>query len=375
MNNNRLLLLLSKFEDSACSEEELQELEQWYSQLNIGNQLIGDSQVEKFSNEMLEEFRSRLQNNSVVVPFYRKSFFRIAAASIIFVLITALCLTYFDTGEQDALVKHDVIKQLDIASPKISKAIITLSNGQTVLLDSIGNGILVKQGEVSVVKSADGQISYTGTATNPVYNTLFNPRGSRVISLTLNDGTKVWLNSESSLRYPVAFVGNQRHVEITGEAYFEVAKDVTKRFIVLSKGVSTEVLGTHFNVNTYENERLVKITLLEGAIKVRKGVLTDILKPGQQAEVAADIKVNSNIDIDAVMSWKNGFFHFANTTIPELMQQIARWYDIEIVYMGAIPQRQFGGEISRDASLSQVLKILNKSKVKCRLEENKLIID
>ena len=375
MNNKRLLLLLSKFQDSACSEEELQELEQWYTQLNTGNQSIGESQAAKFSTEMLAQFRSSLHNSSIVVPFYRKSFFRIAAASIIFVFITAVYFIYSNTGEQDTLAKNNTNQQLDIASPKLSKAIITLANGQTVLLDSIGNGILVNQGAVSVLKSADGQIVYTGTTTDTVYNTLFNPRGSKVISLTLNDGTKVWLNSESSLRYPVAFVGNTRHVEITGEAYFEVAKDESRKFIVLSNGVSTEVLGTHFNVNTYENERNVKITLLEGAIKVRKGLMADILKPGQQAEVTADIKINSNVDIDAVMSWKNGFFHFANTTIPELMQQISRWYDIEIVYKRDVPHRQFGGEISREASLSEVLKILNKSKVKCRLEEGKLTID
>jgi ferric-dicitrate binding protein FerR (iron transport regulator) len=177
------------------------------------------------------------------------------------------------------------------------------------------------------------------------------------------------------LRYPVAFVGHQRLVEITGEAYFEVAKDERKKFIVESNGVITEVLGTHFNVNTYENDRNVKITLLEGAVKVRKGLITDILKPGQQAEVTAEIKVTSNVDMDAVMSWKNGFFHFANTSIPELMKQIARWYDIEIVYKSGLPQRQFGGEISREASLSEVLKILNKSKVKCWHEGNKLIIE
>jgi ferric-dicitrate binding protein FerR (iron transport regulator) len=375
MNDKRLLYLLSKFQDSACSEVELQELEQWYTQLNTGNQSISDSHAAGFSTEMLAQFRSSLQNRSKVVPFYQKSFFRIAAASVVFVLGTVAYLIFPNTGKQDALVKNNTTQQKDIASPKISKATITLANGQTVLLDSIGNGILAKQGAVSLVKSADGQIVYTGTSTSPVYNTLFNPRGSKVISLTLNDGTIVWLNSESSLRYPVAFVGNQRRVEITGEAYFEVAKDETKKFIVESNGVSTEVLGTHFNVNTYENEHDVKITLLEGAVKVRKGLTTSILKPGQQAEVNADIKVTSKVDIDAVMSWKNGFFHFANTSIPELMKQIARWYDIEIVYKSGVPQRQFGGEISREASLSEVLKILNKSKVKCRLEDSKLIIE
>jgi transmembrane sensor len=375
MTDNRLLLLLSKFQDNSCSKEELQELEQWYEKLNTGNQLFIDSLAEEISTEMLAQFRGRLHKRSLVVPFHRKAFFRIAAASVVFVLGILAYLTIYNTETQDDLAEINSNQQLDIASPKISKATITLANGQTILLDSIGNGILLKQGEVYVKKSVDGQIVYTGTSTLPVYNTLSNPRGSKVISLALNDGTRVWLNSESSLRYPVAFFGNQRHVEITGEAYFEVAKDVSKKFIVSSNGVSTEVLGTHFNINAFENERNVKITLLEGSVKVRKDLETDILKPGQQAEVTSGIKVTSNVDMDAVMSWKNGFFHFANTSIPELMEQISRWYDIDIVFKNGIPQRQFGGEISREASLSEVLNILNRSRVQCRLEGRTLIIE
>jgi transmembrane sensor len=376
MNNKRLLLLLSKYQDNACSEEELQELEQWYTQLNTGNQSIQDTEAAAFSSEMLTQFRERLGNNTTVIPFYRKSYFRIAAAaSIIIMLSTAAYFKFFNTDKQNTIVKNNHPLQQDIASPKVSKATITLANGQTVLLDSINTGTLVKQGAVNVEKTADGQIIYNGTATETVYNTLFNPRGSKVVSLTLNDGTKVWLNSESSLHYPVAFVGNERNVEITGEAYFEVAKDATKKFIVTGNGVNTEVLGTHFNVNTYEDESNVKITLLEGSVKIRKGQATGMLKPGQQAEVSAAIKVVNGIDTDAVMAWKNGFFHFGNTSIQDLMKQLSRWYDIDIVYKSNIPQREFGGEISREANLSQVLKILNESKVKCRLEGSKLIIE
>jgi ferric-dicitrate binding protein FerR (iron transport regulator) len=226
-----------------------------------------------------------------------------------------------------------------------------------------------------VVKTGGGQIIYNGTATEAIYNTLVNPRGSKVVSLTLSDGTKAWLNSESSLRYPIAFVGSERNVEITGEAYFEVAKDPTRKFVVAGNGVKTEVLGTHFNVNTYTDENAVKITLLEGAVKISKAGSAEMLKPGQQAQVTAIIKVVDGIDTDAVMAWKNGFFHFGNTSIQELMKQLARWYDIDIVYKGEIPQRAFGGEISREANLSQVLKILNESKVRCRLEGTRLIIE
>jgi ferric-dicitrate binding protein FerR (iron transport regulator) len=375
MNDNRLLSLISRYQDNACTKEELQELEQWFSQLDTGNQSIQDAEAARFSAEMLLDFRKRLGRASVI-PFYRKPWFRIAAAaSVILILSAAFLFSFFNKPSEEKLAKNTPPLLQEIASPKVSKATITLANGQIVLLDSINTGTLVKQGAVDVVKTVGGQIIYNGTATEAVYNTLFNPRGSKVVSLTLSDGTKAWLNSESSLRYPIAFVGNERNVEITGEAYFEVAKDPEKKFVVSGNAVKTEVLGTHFNINTYTDESSVKVTLLEGSVKITKGRSVEMLKPGQQAQVSADINVVNGIDTDAVMAWKNGFFHFGNTSIQELMKQLSRWYDIEIVYKGNIPQREFGGEISREANLSQVLKILNESKVKCRIEGTKLIVE
>jgi ferric-dicitrate binding protein FerR (iron transport regulator) len=376
MNNKRLLSLISKCQDNVCSKEELEELEQWYNQLNTGNRAIQDTEAASFSAEMLLDFRKRLGNTATVIPFYRKTYFRIAAAaSVILILSAAFFFKFFNNASEDNLAKNIPLLPQEITAPKVSKATITLASGQIVLLDSINTGTLAKQGAVNVVKTGGGQIIYNGTATEAIYNTLFNPRGSKVVSLTLSDGTKAWLNSESSLRYPIAFVGSERNVEITGEAYFEVAKDPTRKFVVAGNGVKTEVLGTHFNVNTYTDENAVKITLLEGAVKISKAGSAEMLKPGQQAQVTAIIKVVDGIDTDAVMAWKNGFFHFGNTSIQELMKQLARWYDIDIVYKGEIPQRAFGGEISREANLSQVLKILNESKVRCRLEGTKLIIE
>ena len=376
MNDKRLLLLISRYQDNICTEAELQELEQWYTQLDTGNASIQDAEAARFSAEMLSTFRRRLGQTATVTPFYRKPWFRmVAAASVVLILGAAFFFPFINSAKEDTTVKNTAPLLQDVVSPKASKATITLANGQIVLLDSIHTGTLAKQGGVDVVKTNGGQIIYNGTATEAVYNTLFNPRGSKVVSLTLSDGTKAWLNSESSLRYPTAFVGNERNVEITGEAYFEVAKDPSKKFIVSGNDVKTEVLGTHFNVNTYTDERSVKVTLLEGAVRITKGGSAEMLKPGQQAQVADVITVLKDIDTDAVMAWKNGFFHFGNTSIQELMKQLSRWYDVEVVYRGEIPQRQFGGEISREANLSQVLKILNQSKVKCRLEGTKLIIE
>lgn len=261
-------------------------------------------------------------------------------------------------------------------APSSSKATITLANGQIVALDGISSGTLVaSQGAVNVMKTEDGQIVYKGTSKQIAYNTLYNPRGSKVISLRLNDGSIVWLNSQSSIRYPVAFVGDERQVEITGEAYFEVAKNLTKKFIVASNGLNIEVLGTHFNVNSYNDNKNIKVTLLEGSVKIIKGAGTFILKPGQQAQVANEIQVLNGANIESVMAWKNGFFSFSGTSVEELMNILGRWYNVEIVFNKSIPNRQFGGQIATSANLSQVVKVLNESELKCALLNGKLVID
>ena len=216
---------------------------------------------------------------------------------------------------------------------------------------------------------------YYGNTEELLLNELSNPRGSKTVSIALNDGSKVWLNSGSSIEYPVSFVGKEKVVEIKGEAYFEVAKNPNKKFVVKSNGVSTEVFGTHFNINSYDDDNNVKITLLEGSVKVSKGAITGFLKPGQQAKISNQLQIDSHVDQDAVMAWKNGFFHFENTEMEELMKQLSRWYGIDIVYKKGIPNRTFGGEIARDANLSQLVRILNESKVKCNIEGKQLIIE
>ena len=275
----------------------------------------------------------------------------------------------------NTLVNQSIVKK-DVIAPTSSKATITLANGQIVELDAISTGTLVaSQGAVNVMKTEDGQIVYKGTSKQIAYNTLYNPRGSKVISLRLNDGSIVWLNSQSSIRYPVAFVGDERQVEITGEAYFEVAKNLTKKFIVVSNGLNIEVLGTHFNVNSYNDNKKIKVTLLEGSVKIIKGGGTCILKPGQQAQVADEIQVLNGANIESVMAWKNGFFSFSGTSVEELMNILGRWYNVEIVFNKSIPNRQFGGHIATSANLSQVIKVLNESELNCALIDGKLVID
>lgn len=254
----------------------------------------------------------------------------------------------------------------DVEAPKTTKAVITLADGRQISLDSLTT---LTQENVTVVKNENGAVVYSGHANEIIYNTLVNPRGSKVVHLTLSDGTKVWLNSESSLKYPVAFTGNTRQVEITGEAYFEASSSpskggVLRPFIVKNGEMQVTVLGTHFNVNAYEDEQGIKVTLLEGSVKVASpnpsqgGALESvIIRPGQQARVTSTIKVNDGVDLEQVMAWKNGKFQFIDASIEAIMNQVARWYNAEIVYEGKIPG-EFVAEISRDLPVSKLLQIM-----------------
>lgn len=378
--NKQIIEILTKYQNATCSDEELKLLDEWYHQLNISNQTINnqptnDNEVVIFTESMLKEFREKVGQGVKIIPFYRQPIFRmVTAASVLFVIFLG---TYFYVTKPSSktLVNQSIVKK-DVIAPSSSKATITLANGQIVELDAINSGTLVaSQGAVNVMKTEDGQIVYRGTSKEMAYNTLYNPRGSKVISLRLNDGTIVWLNSQSSIRYPVAFVGDERQVEITGEAYFEVAKNLSKKFIVASNGLNIEVLGTHFNVNSYNENKNIKVTLLEGSVKIIKGGGACILKPGQQAQVANEIQVLNGANIESVMAWKNGFFSFSGTSVEELMNILGRWYNVEIVFNKSIPNRQFGGQIATTANLSQVVKVLNESELKCALIDGKLVID
>jgi len=263
------------------------------------------------------------------------------------------------------------------ALPGRNGAILTLSDGHKVLLDSMTNGVIATQGNMEV-KLQNGAVRYNkvaeAAATSTIaYNTMSTPKG-RQYQLVLPDGSKVWLNAASSITYPTAFSGNDRKVTITGEAYFEVTNNKTRPFRVKANDMEVEVLGTHFNINSYSDEGSIKTTLLEGSVKVTNGSQPVFLRPGQQAQSAARINVVSNPDIEQVMAWKNGLFNFEGADVKTVLRQLGRWYDVDVVFEGNIPDRKFGGEMSMDLNLSQVLKSLEKIEVKFRIEGKKLIV-
>lgn len=277
-------------------------------------------------------------------------------------------------SRMSAPVTVPAIVRTDIPAPTGTHATVTLGSGKTILLDSVDAGQLAVQGGARLVKTGGGGLVYqagAGASGELVYNTVYNPRGSRVVSLVLSDGSQVWLNAASSIRYPAAFDGPDRRVQMTGEAYFEVAKNAAKPFSVTVRSREIDVLGTEFNVNAYADEAAMVTTLVNGS--VREG--DRALQPGQQA-VAEDQQevVISKGDIPVATAWKNGAFAFSNVDVPGLMRQLSRWYDIDVQYAGAVPAKRFSGEIGRSLSLAQVLRILTKSDIHYKITNDHTLV-
>lgn len=314
------------------------------------------------------------------------------AASIVLMMGLGTYVLFFNKpAKQDEIVRTPVVPN-DVKAPEANRAMITLADGRKIYLDSVGGGQLAVQSNVKLMKTTDGKIAYEGSSTsiNVTYNTLTNPRGSKVIDMTLADGSRVWLNAGSSITYPVAFISNERKVTITGEGYFEIEASPNpsegegkRKFIVESRGVTTEVLGTHFNVNAYDDESDIKVTLLEGSVKValasprNDGQKSEkIIKPGEQvmASINGQLAIRKDADIEEVMAWKNGYFNFKSLNIEAIMKQISRWYDIDVSYDGNVGKETFSGIVKRNSNVSQVLEIIKQGGVEFKIERKKITI-
>ncbi len=373
-------LLLKQLKGELTVVEET-ELNRWVNASATNKALFEELTRQESLNEEVVSFYSSKERiwstiqlslpGSKLVQLYNPWKRWAVAASIILVLGLGSYFAFFHKNrKQEERVK--VIPADDVEAPKITKAMITLADGRNVSIDSL---TALTQGNVAITKTADGKIIYSGASSEMLYNTLSNPRGSKVIDMTLADGSRVWLNAGSSVRYPVAFVGKERKVSITGEAYFEVTHDATKPFYVSKDDMSIQVLGTHFNVNAYDDEKDIKVTLLEGSVKVSNNAANSLLKPGQQASVTNDVKVINNVDLEQVMAWKNGRFQFEGSGIEEVMRQITRWYDVEVVYEVKPQEVHFRGGISRNVEASKVFKMLETTDaVHFRIEGKKVFV-
>ncbi len=290
------------------------------------------------------------------VHFLKTAWFRYTAAIVILLLGSLVYFLNFFPGKSNDSVTATPVPLQDIL-PGGNRAVLTLADGRTIVLDSATNGQLAEQAGSQIIKQDDHILYNVAKDATVAYNTLSTPRGGQY-QVALPDGTKVWLNAASSITYPTAFVEQNRKVSINGEVYFEVAKNKSQPFIVeLNNSASVEVLGTHFNINSYTNEENQKITLLEGSVKVTQTAQSKILTSGQQAQVTNNITVTDNINTEEVMAWKNERFSFNNTDLKAIMRQVTRWYDVEVVYKGNISSRKFTGDIPRTAKLSELLNL------------------
>jgi transmembrane sensor len=402
MNKERITYLIKKYSKAELTETEKAELILLLKTDSEGtlirNSLVDMMEVAQPADDLDQDYLEKMAKQLMEVDKVGNTIARApvrhigfqrrwiwAAASIIIMLAVGTYgwLQFRKMSSNKLLVNayRSVAVSPDVAPGK-QGAILKLGDGTKVLLDSLGNGVVAIQNGVQVVLK-NGQLAYdpTGKASGKiVYNTMYTPRG-RQFRLTLPDGSQVWLNAASSITYPTIFAGTERQVSINGEAYFEVARNVKMPFkIRINNQTTVEVLGTHFNIKAYPDEANIQTTLLEGSVKMRKDKKTAMLLPGQQACVSnspsgdAGIKVEKDADIEKIMAWKNGLFNFQGANLEEVMRQLSRWYEIEVVYEKEIPDLVFVGEMSKDISLSGVLKGLQGAGVHFRIEEGRRLV-
>lgn len=377
------LLLHKQRQKEPLLQQEQKDLDAW-RQLHPGSEVLMDRlndrsafirEVEKMRSYDTADAAKELFNR-LAIPFPEEKvrpmfIFRraLVAAAVLLLVATGIWLwrTEVRQEKQKLTAKNEV-------APGGNKATLTLADGSIIVLDSAQNGLLAQQGATDVNKQ-NGLLVYKSADDNaPVqYNTMSTPRGGE-FSLVLPDGSKVWLNAASSLKYPTAFKGSDRVVELSGEAFFEIAPLPSMPFKVKVNDMEVAVMGTSFNVMAYDNEPEIRTTLVDGKVKVAKGKNSLLLQPGQQARAGNNIGLADDVDVEAEIAWKKGKFMFGESiSMTTIMRQIANWYDVEVVFHGRIPNR-IGGSVSRSVPLSQLLKVLETAGA-ARFEVNNKRID
>jgi ferric-dicitrate binding protein FerR (iron transport regulator) len=308
-------------------------------------------------------------------------------AAVVILLFGATLYVWLNQSTEKQIARQSTVKPSSIKRDGYgkNKALLTLADGSIIELDSAADGALAQQGATRIIKLKAGQLAYEGRGneagiSNLSYNTLSTPRGVQY-QISLPDGSNVWLNAASSLRFPAAFQSNERRVELTGEAYFEVARDARRPFFVKTGEMVVQVLGTSFNINGYKNESSINTTLITGSLRVVIGNDSALLKPGQQSIVSADtlpgesISINRTVDMDDVIAWKNGWFYFEDTELAMVMRQVERWYDVDVVIKDDLSTARIMARIARDLPLEKLLhKLELTGKIRAKKEGNKIII-
>jgi len=403
MNQSKLVRLLQGYFDNTISETELIELLQYLNASEtddivdvIKEEMHRLQDGPKFDGLIKDEVWQQIQSDPrftketsfpsdekpKVVKLYQKNWLKAVAA----ILIVSAGFGLFIMNRKVKTPVTDLV-QNQLNQPIVpggNKATLTLSTGRIIQLDTANNGLIAGAGKAKVLKKSNAQLVYEHPSAHPssaddrvpVYNILSTPKGG-VFQVVLPDGTKVWLNSASSLKFPIEFAGNERRVSLTGEAYFEVAKNKDKPFFVDMNNVQVRVLGTHFNIAAYQDDSDITTTLLEGAVQVKSNKQLSAIKPGEQAVI--DNSTNAirvkPANIEQTMAWKNGYFKFADEDIRSIMKKLSRWYDFDVEYRDEFPNVRLGGTFYRSKSISELLSYMEEvGKIHFKVEGRRIIV-
>ncbi|MDN5287902.1 MAG: FecR protein [Mucilaginibacter sp.] len=374
------LTLYEKYINGQCTHAEKELMDSYRDEMK----LLDDGWEDEFVKE--DDVRTRvwqrLSDSRKIAKIAPRQFNKYRWMEVAAVLLVVLFAGLFFIKK----VQSPVLTKLDHKNilPGGNKAYLTLANGSRIVLDDAKKGDLASKSGISVSKTGNGILVYhfnktTGNTTEnaaPEFNTITTPRGGQY-QVVLEDGTKIWLNAASSIRFPQAFTGKDRQVELTGEAYFEVAKNKTKPFIVQANGTQVQVLGTHFNINAYSDDADVTTTLLEGSVRMASGNSAVMLTPGQQGianKNGQPIQV-SKADVEEITAWKNGFFVFHDENIMNIMKQVSRWYDVDVEYQNNVQNSEFGGTISKYKNITELLDIMALTRtIHYKIEGRRVII-
>jgi len=368
MEQKRLRELLQKYRQGECTPAEKAEIENWYDRRlpedfsGIPDDMIDVDLAEVYDKLPHHQYKRKFSKST-------KRWYNFAAAALVLLTISVGISFYFSNKPVE---QHERVTKNDDLTPGTNKAILKLANDSTIALNDVAKGDLVQKNGIKITKNKEGLISYSyqnqPNKTNEV-NTIFTPKGGQY-QVILADGTKVWLNAASSLKFPTSFMGNDRTVELEGEGYFEVAREQSRPFKVITSTQTITVLGTHFNVNSYKEDEITSTTLIEGSVRIlhRNTQESVLLKQGEQAILAGNKVIEvTKIDPKNAVAWRDGLFRFEGTGIKEAMREYARWYDVEVSYVGPVPNVELWGEVYRNNNASLTLEILGYFDVKYQI--------
>lgn len=380
MSKEEAKSLLDKYLNGNCSEKEKAIVERWYASESSKQQLAAmDEEFLPEKDEIWTELLERIEKEQKAKK--SKNLILIWGSSAAAIILLTIGIANYFIKEKTTPITASIPEAGTFdRNPGSNKAILTLGDGRKIILDETGNGTIANQSGIKITKASDGSIIYDipEVAQQPheniPFNTIETPKGGKY-QIILPDQTKVWLNAASTLKFPAVFTGDERLVELSGEAYFDVSKDTNMPFNVKAKEINVLVTGTQFNIMAYRDETFSATTLVEGSVNVSNAFHKILLSPGEQALNNDSDKLSKRaVDVEEAIAWKSGLFQFNNADIHTVMNQLSRWYDVSVEYKSRIPDKRFGGYISRDSKLSQVLKMLELSGLKFEIKENKIIV-